>query len=228
MNHPRVMARSLERTSTVDALAAALRKRILDGELAPAERLVERELVDDYDVARHTVRSALRALASEGLVQLVPDKGARVAQLDEAAIRGLFELRGALELEAAHRALARGPLPPSNRQAVAALREICARPAPAWSAVVDAHEGVHRALVAAGGSARILAAYDALAAEMKLFVVALRPHWSLAQMADHHDTLIDALERDGVSALRRHLAEGEATVLAGLAGGAATPPADRS
>src|SRR5204863_358902 len=58
--------RPLELTSTVDALAAALRPRILEGELAAGARLREQELSDDYGVARHTLRAALRALAAEG------------------------------------------------------------------------------------------------------------------------------------------------------------------
>lgn len=211
--------RPLVRTSAVDALAQALRERILDGELPPGARLVERELCEGYDVARHTVRAALRSLAAEGLVQLVPDRGARVATLDPEGLRGLFELRRALELEAAWLALERhgGRIPPAVRDAVARLGEVCDAPAPAWAAVVPAHRAVHRRLVAAAESPRILTAYDALAAELQLFVVALEPHWSFARMAAHHTALLDGLEREGPAALRRHLDEGEATVRAGLA-----------
>ena len=77
--HDRTAA--LARVSTVDALAAALRTRILDGELAPGERLRELELAEAYGVARHSLRAALRALAAEGLVTIEPNRGARVARL---------------------------------------------------------------------------------------------------------------------------------------------------
>ena len=64
------------------ASPAALRTRILDGELAAGERLRELELADAYGVARHSLRAALRALAAEGLVTIEPNRGARVASLD--------------------------------------------------------------------------------------------------------------------------------------------------
>ena len=71
----------LRRASTVDQLADLLRARILDGDLPPGRRLVERQLVETYDVARHTLRAALRRLEGEGLVRVEPNRGASVAAL---------------------------------------------------------------------------------------------------------------------------------------------------
>jgi hypothetical protein len=48
---------------------------------------------------------------------------------------------------------------------------------------------------------------------MRLFVTALRPHWSLERMAAHHEELIDGLENAGPAALREHLRAGERTLL---------------
>ena len=136
----------LARVSTVDALVAALRSRILEGELAAGERLPERELTERYGVARHSVRAALRSLAAEGLVAIEPHRGASVASLDARGVRSLFELRAALELEAAHLALERhgGRLPDGVRARGRAPRRVCARPDPAWGDVADAHNEVHR------------------------------------------------------------------------------------
>ena len=202
--------------STVDALSAALRSRIFEGELAAGERLPERELTERYAVARHTVRAALRALAVEGLVAIEPNRGARVASLEAAEVESLFELRAALELEAAHLALERneGRLPQEVRDAVAILGAVCARPDPAWSDVADAHNDVHAALVRAAGSERISRAYEGLAAEMRLFVTAIRPHWTLERMAAQHEQLIEGLERTGPQALREHLEAGRRSILA--------------
>jgi len=205
---------ALRRFSTVDALASALRSRILDGELEPGERLREMELTGEYDVARHTARAALRALEAEGLVQIEPHRGASVSVLDAARLAGLYELRTALELEAAHLALERhgGTLPGFVREAVENLAELCAQPDPAWSDVVDAHNQVHRAIVAAADSERIERAYDALAGEMQLLVMQLRPVWSLERMAADHELLLDELERRGPPALREHLEAGAAAL----------------
>lgn len=217
-DYPPVMAREqLARVSTVDALAAALRARIFEGDLAAGERIPERELTERYGVARHSVRAALRSLAADGLVTIEPHRGASVASLDEAAVRSLFELRAALEIEAAHLALERngGTLPDSVRRAVKALAAVCARPNPAWGEVADAHNAVHLAIVRAAKSERIARAYDGLAGEMRLFLTALRPHWTLERMAAHHEELLDQLERVGPTALRDHLRDGERAVLSG-------------
>ncbi len=197
----------LDRRSTVDALAEALRARILDGELGGGARLREQELSTGYDVARHTVRAALRALEAEGLVVVEPHRGARVAALDAAAVQGLYELRAALELEAARLALERydGALPAEVHAATARLAQACRRARPRWSAVVDAHEDVHHALVAASHSPRIAAAHRALAAETRLFLVQLRPSWTYERMAGDHEQLVDDLEQRGPDALREHL-----------------------
>jgi DNA-binding GntR family transcriptional regulator len=205
---------ALQRVSTVDAIAAALRTRILDGELPAGERLREHELVEAYGVARHSLRAALRSLAAEGLVTLEPNRGASVARLTAADLDALFELRTALELEAARLALARndGRLPKAVHDAVRMMAAVCAQPEPPWSAVVEAHDRVHGAIVAAARSPRIERAYGALAGEMRLFVIGLRPSWSLDRMAEHHERLLADLEREGPEPLRAHLSEGRASI----------------
>jgi DNA-binding GntR family transcriptional regulator len=197
----------LQRVSTVDALAAELRREILDGERSAGERLPEHDLCAAYGVARHSLRAALRALAAEGIVRIEPHRGARVARLGSEDVRGLYELRAALELEAAHLALQRhgGVLPHAVHAALAALRDACARERPAWSEVTDAHLRLHAAIVAAAGSPRIAAAHALLATEMRLFVLQLAPHVDAQALADDHAELVTRLEREGPSVLREHL-----------------------
>jgi DNA-binding GntR family transcriptional regulator len=209
---------ALARTTTVDALADALRERIMGGELEPGQRLIERDLVERYEVARGTVRAALQRLEHEGLVTVETHRGAFVRQLDKQALRELFELRTALELESAHRALAAngGKLPDSVHQAVERLAAACERKRPSWQRISAAHADVHESIVDAGGSPRIEAAYRQLTQELTLFLLALRPVWTPAEMAEHHRKLVRELESEGPPALRRHLEEGEAAVIAGL------------
>ena len=197
--------RPLQRTSTVDALAAALRREILEGELAPGAWLRERELTEAYGVARHSLRAALRALAAEGLVRIEPHRGAHVAELTPEDVRDLYELRTALELEAAHLALERngGRLPDEVHAALARLEAACARDD--WSAANEAHAELHGAIVAAARSPRIAAAHAALSGEMRLFLLALRPHIPPDRLAADHAALVRDLERDGPPALREHL-----------------------
>ncbi len=196
-------------------LADALRRQILDGALTPGARLREVELAAIYDVSRHTLRTALRQLASEGLVELQPRRGARVATLDPEELFGLFELRTALEMEAAHLAVERGNgrLPDTVHRALDRLVTASGRARPSWTAVADAHARLHGAIVAASESPRIIAAYTALAAEMQLFLLHLRAVWPLERMGPHHRKLVDALEAGDLEALRVHIAEGRDAVL---------------
>lgn len=204
----------LRRLSVVDELAADLRHRILDGEVPAGTPLREIELATDYDVSRHTLRAALRSLAVEGLVRIEPNRGAAVAKLGADDLRGLYELRTALELEAVHLALERrgGRLPADVHEAVARLRATCLRARPSWRAIAAAHAGVHGSIVAAAAAPRIEAAYASLASELQLFLVQLRPVWPLGRMVEHHEQLVDSLEREGPDALRRHLRDGAEAV----------------
>jgi DNA-binding GntR family transcriptional regulator len=203
--------RPLERPSVVDTLADALRTRILSGDLAPGEALREAALARTYAISRHTLRAALRALASEGLVQIVPNHGAAVARLADADLGSLFELRTALELEACRLALARngGLLPAAVHERLDALVRISSSEQVAWHEIAGAHARFHEALVAAAHSPRIEEAYTRLATELNLFLAQLRPIWSRPRMAQHHLDLVRELEATGdLDALRRHLADG--------------------
>ena len=200
--------------TTVDAVSASLRREILQGERPGGQRLVEQELTARYGVARHTLRAALRALAAEGLVKIEPNRGARVARLSANDIVELYELRTALEVEAARLALERhrGRLPTPVHDALSTLRDACGERA--WGAINEAHANLHGAIVAAAGSPRIAAAHAALNGELQLFLAQLEPLWSVERMAADHAALVRGLERDGPTVLREHLSESAAALVA--------------
>jgi DNA-binding GntR family transcriptional regulator len=213
--------RPLQRTSTVDALVAELRREILDGEPAAGQWLRERELCETYGVARHSLRAALRTLAAEGLVRIEPHRGAHVAQLTGDEVRWLYELRAALELEAAHLALERngGSLPAAVHDALARLQAACSGDDPPWSAVNEAHADLHGAIVAAAASPRIAAAHAALSGEMRLFLLALKPHVAADRLAADHAALIRDLEHERPQVLREHLRSAAVTLMGDRPGG---------
>jgi DNA-binding GntR family transcriptional regulator len=80
-----------------DVVCDAIRDRIASGVHRPGERLVEDRLADDLGVSRNPVREALRALEVEGYVELIPRRGAIVADLSPEVVAEIFEVRGALE-----------------------------------------------------------------------------------------------------------------------------------
>jgi DNA-binding GntR family transcriptional regulator len=198
--------------TAVETVTEHLRDSILSGERAAGSRLVEAELCAHYGVARHSLRAALRALAAEGIVVIETNRGARVARLTADEIVSLYELRTALEVEAARIALDRGPLPAGVHGALAVLRRAC--DAGEWGAINAAHNALHRAIVEASGSPRIIAAHAALDGELKLFMNQLEPLWSAERMAADHAALVRGLERDGPAALRGHLSESAAALVA--------------
>ena len=84
----------------------ALREAIVSGRWGPDEPLVGSRIADDLGVSRLTVANALKRLAAEGFVELVPHKEAVVARLDRAAVRELYLMRAELEALAAREAVA--------------------------------------------------------------------------------------------------------------------------
>ena len=74
-----------------------LRAAIIGGQLAPGQRLIERELTEMTGVSRTVVREVLRQLESEGLVAIIPHKGPVVRELSAGEARDLYTIRGALE-----------------------------------------------------------------------------------------------------------------------------------
>jgi DNA-binding GntR family transcriptional regulator len=88
-------------------VADELRDMITTGRLAPGGRLREQELCLRLGVSRTPLREAIRELASEGLIKLLPNRGAVVASMDAREIQSLYEVVGALECLAAELACER-------------------------------------------------------------------------------------------------------------------------
>lgn len=80
-----------------DIVFNTLRKAILKGELSPGERLMEKQLAEKMGVSRTPIREAIRKLELEGLVVMVPRKGAEVAKITEQDIKDVLEVRASLE-----------------------------------------------------------------------------------------------------------------------------------
>lgn len=75
----------------------ALRRAIVSGRLAPGERLTERALIEMMGVSRTVIREALRQIESEGLIEIIPNKGPVVRKLSAEEARDLYRIRAVLE-----------------------------------------------------------------------------------------------------------------------------------
>lgn len=80
-----------------DVVFNTLREAILRGELKPGERLMEVKLANKLGVSRTPIREAIRKLELEGLVKMIPRRGAEVAEITEKSLLDVMEVREALE-----------------------------------------------------------------------------------------------------------------------------------
>lgn len=83
--------------TTATRVAADLRRRILAGELAPGQRLKIDELATLCDVSHMPIREALRELEGEGVLEVLPHRGATIRGVDERFIANFYDVRGAIE-----------------------------------------------------------------------------------------------------------------------------------
>lgn len=81
-----------------DVVFHTLRRAILTGQLKPGERLMEVHLANKLGVSRTPIREAIRKLELEGLVTMIPRRGAEVAQITEKSLKDVLEVRRALDV----------------------------------------------------------------------------------------------------------------------------------
>jgi GntR family carbon starvation induced transcriptional regulator len=90
-------------------VAAQLRQDILSGSISPGTKLLSRALADRYSISATPLREAMQLLSAEGLVEVTPQHGARVAAVNLQEAEELYELRLVLEPKAIRRSLRRAP-----------------------------------------------------------------------------------------------------------------------
>jgi DNA-binding GntR family transcriptional regulator len=88
---------SIPRQVLHQEVATRLRQRLVEGQIAPGAKLNERELSEQLHVSRTPLREAIKMLAAEGLVELLPNRGAVAALLSEQDVADTFEVIAGLE-----------------------------------------------------------------------------------------------------------------------------------
>ncbi len=111
----------LSRTASA-AATELIREAIIDGRLAPGQRLKEVQLAQELGISRTPIREALLLLQAEGLVEASPNRGSAVRAYDVRELEDMYELRAVLEGQASRRAASR-----ITPEAVAELRASCDR-----------------------------------------------------------------------------------------------------
>jgi len=204
-----------------DALSDRLREMIVEGSLAPGEKINERELCEAFGVSRTPLREAVQALAKEGLVQITPRRGARVAPMTVDDLDEVFPIMGALESLAGELACAR--LTPN---VVTEIRTLHIAMVAAYErgdrhSYFQLNEEFHDRIFRAAGNQTLIQMRRALAARVRRarFRANLSPaRWKKA--VAEHEEIVAALEAtDGPRLsrlLRDHLAGKLDTVRAAI------------
>jgi DNA-binding GntR family transcriptional regulator len=204
-----------------EAVAERLRALIVEGVLAPGAHLNERVLCGQLAVSRTPLREALRTLAAEGIVELLPNRGAVVATLTRADVEHAFELMGALEALAGELAAARATDAEIDELRALHFEMLAAHARRDLPGYYRLNAETHRRIAAcarnpvlADAHARLNARLQALRFRSNL----VRDKWDAA--VAEHGAMVDALaDRDGArlgALLRAHLAAKRAVVLAQL------------
>lgn len=154
--------------TVVEAVADDLRGRVLNGEFDPGTQLRENDLLDDYGIARHGIRSALHALAHDGLLVHEPHRGVFVPESDPAEIEDILRLRLVLESDAIERVIEQDA-PTDGVAAALEQLEAVSSDAP-WSELLAADLAIHQAIVDAVGSPRMSRIQSSLIAESALLL----------------------------------------------------------
>jgi DNA-binding GntR family transcriptional regulator len=214
--------------SKADLVHRRLKEEIELGELAPGTPLSELWLVERTGASRTPVREALRRLAAEGLVDLVPRQGARVSRVSLRSVRDLFVFRSLLEPAAMRQATEAAAADPAVRRAFAAMRTEFTRvarraPSPARSrAFYDVADRFDRAIIGATGNEHLRRTI----AELRTHTARLRnlshvdPQRVEVSVAEHLrmcDALLAGDADAAAAAIAEHLAQTLETIFGNLA-----------
>jgi DNA-binding GntR family transcriptional regulator len=210
-----------------------LRDLILTGALAPGSRMGEVELADRLGVSRTPVREALSRLAAEGLVEMIANRGARVATWTVAELEGVFDLRASLEPQLTGYAVARAA--PADADALGELAQRMVEvgtpgPHQDLDALVPLNRAFHDRLVALAGHPTLAAA---LAAAIHPPIVRRNFHAydeaSLRRSLAHHLEIVAAVRAgDPVWAravMTAHISNARAVMVRAAHAAAAAPAA---
>lgn len=168
-----------------DVVFNTLRKAILTGELKPGERLMEIHLAKKLGVSRTPIREAIRKLELEGLVTMIPRRGAEVAQITEKSLKDVLEVRRALDALCAELACER--ITEEEMQQLEEASRAFEQATKTRDATVIAKADVafHDIIVAATGNQRLVQLVNNLAEQM------YRYRFEYIKDESQHDKLIE-------------------------------------
>ena len=158
--------------SNVDVAVDALRAAILDGRLEPGVRLKEIPLAEQLGISRGPIREALRLLERDGLIELIPNRGAIVPEVKALDVLEVYALRASLGSLALQKSMLEDRFPTADLEhALGLLRTAVANHDARRAA--DADLAYQSAIIAGSGLPRAIREWDRLTWQVRLFLTAL-------------------------------------------------------
>ncbi len=201
---------SISRPSLHDELTNRLRTMVVEGILVAGEKVPERELCEKLGVSRTPMREALKVLAADGLLDLIPGRGARVSAITVEDLEEVFPLMAAFESLAGELACNRitdRQVADIKRAHQQMLIHFTKKKLPAY---FKQNERIHEIILDAAGNQTLKTLYSSLALRIRRarYVANMTPaRWQ--QAVDEHEEILLALDkRDGPALgaiLKRHL-----------------------
>jgi DNA-binding GntR family transcriptional regulator len=199
---------SIPRPALHEQVAQRLRQMLVENQIAPGAKLNERELAEVLQVSRTPLREAIKMLAAEGLVELLPNRGAIAVELSEDDVLNTFEVIAGLEAMAGELAAQRisdVELAEIRAMHYEMLAAYTRRDLPAYYRL---NAGIHRAINGAARNPVLTAIYTQV--NTRLQALRFRSNQDEAtwkQAMAERDRMIEALERRDPAAMRQVLLE---------------------
>ncbi len=197
----------VSRRTLHDELVGRIRDMIIEARLPPGSRIHEGLLGQALGVSRTPLREALKFLASEGLIELVPGRGALVAQLTPRDVRNMLEVLGSLEALAGRLACQR-----ASDAEIAEVRRLHDEMMALYAAgdrldYYKRNQAIHTAIARMSGNAFLAANHGAIQARLKRirFIGNEQPDKWRCAVAEH-EAMIRALEARDADTLAQVLA----------------------
>ena len=204
-----------------DVVFQNLRQAILRGELKPGERLMEIQLANKLGVSRTPIREAIRKLELEGLVLMIPRKGAEVAEISEKSLREVLEVRRSLEELAIELACQR--ITPEELTALEEAENRFARAVEDGEvmAIAESDENYHELIYQATANDRLVQILNNLREQMYRYRLEYIKDEDRRQiLVVEHEHILRAVRRrdiaDAKSAVREHIDNQQLTITKNL------------
>lgn len=202
-----------------DVVFQTLRRAIITGEFAPGERLMEIALANQLGVSRTPVREAIRKLELEGLVVMIPRKGAQVAKITEDNLRDVIEVRSALEEFAASLACQR--INKEEKQELTKLHnqfETAVENEAGILEIIEKDEQFHEAIVRATKNKRLITILSSLREQFYRYRMEyVKDTNNRSQLVKEHEAMMNAIfhgnAEEATRIMKIHLANQQAGLI---------------